>query len=267
MDEHRKRIHTGFWIALIVYGILFLSRWTWVLNTAAALLGMAATYEILLSAGMDRKKPLLWICILGAGCLAVFPMQHVHAVLCVATPVVFAFFIWVMSHLERFHHLKSWHHVAFAAGLVLLIRAIPELGGMKDGMFYLLMAVTSCFLTDVFAYHVGKRYGRHKLAPIVSPNKTTEGAVGGIVLTIIAMFLLKPLIVLLSGSTCPNLTYGLYILLLTVAAQIGDLSMSALKRVDGVKDFGAFLPGHGGMLDRFDSHIFGIALLTVLLMA
>jgi len=252
-------------VALGVYGILLLSRWPGVLKAAAALMSMVSAYEMLRASGMDKREKALWMGCLASGLLAVLPLPWESVVLMTATLLTLTAFLWMMSHPERFRGLGRRQHIMLAAGISLLIRALPALGARENGMFYLLMAVTVSFLTDVFAYHVGKRYGKHALAPRLSPHKTVEGSVGGTLLTLIAMFILKPVLAFLSGSTCLPLNYFVWTVVLSVAAQLGDLSMSAVKRIDGVKDFGTILPGHGGILDRFDSHIFVIALLNMLL--
>jgi phosphatidate cytidylyltransferase len=106
---------------------------------------------------------------------------------------------------------------------------------------------------DSFAYFAGKSLGRHKLAPVVSPNKTWEGAVAGFLFSIIAALACKA--TFLHGLSWMDATaLGA---LIGVVGQIGDLCESIVKRAVKVKDSGAILPGHGGMLDRVDSLLFG----------
>jgi len=106
-------------------------------------------------------------------------------------------------------------------------------------------------LNDIFCYWVGKILGKHKLIPSISPNKTIEGALGGLILTSFSALLFKYALI--------DLSYvQLFILgaLISILGQIGDLVISVIKRDMGIKDTGKILPGHGGMLDRFDSWIF-----------
>ena len=112
------------------------------------------------------------------------------------------------------------------------------------------------FLTDIFAYLVGRAVGKHKLAASVSPNKTIEGSLGGIVLATAAMLVAALCFERAGMFAVSYLRLACYSLLAAVVGEFGDLAMSALKRMLGVKDFGRLLPGHGGILDRFDSHIF-----------
>ena len=120
--------------------------------------------------------------------------------------------------------------------------------------------------TDVFAYIVGVKYGKHRLAVKISPKKSIEGSIGGIVaallLTLLYLYLLDINVV---GEI--NLNIGISILLIifiSIVGQIGDLIASKLKRGFGIKDFSQIFPGHGGVMDRFDSAIFaGITLLLI----
>ena len=122
----------------------------------------------------------------------------------------------------------------------------------SSGLGFVIMMFTSILLTDIGCYYVGTKFGKHKLAPIVSPNKTIEGSIGGVICAMI-------------GASLVGLAIGVewYLsalagLLCTVCAQLGDLCESLIKRDAGVKDSGNSLPGHGGFLDRADSFIFTI---------
>ena len=122
-------------------------------------------------------------------------------------------------------------------------------------------------LTDVGAYFVGKSIGAHKLAPVVSPNKTWEGAIGGFVVAGIGMGVLWQLAKWLEWHRYPDWTLLEYVVVgaaLSVASQIGDLAQSALKRDAGVKDSGNIFPGHGGVLDRCDGFLFAAPVLYYL---
>ena len=137
------------------------------------------------------------------------------------------------------------------------------------GAYLLPLVFIGAWVTDTFAYFCGLLFGRggkHKLIPDVSPKKTVEGSIGGIVFCAIAVILYGFLIakfvpgVVSSAKLWIALLLGL---LLSVVSQIGDLSMSLLKRHYGIKDFGKIFPGHGGMLDRFDSVLAVSAVLFV----
>ncbi|EAW0570638.1 phosphatidate cytidylyltransferase, partial [Listeria monocytogenes] len=130
----------------------------------------------------------------------------------------------------------------------------------EAGLMYVLFALFIVWSTDTGAYFIGKAIGKHKLAPNVSPNKTVEGFIGGIVCAL----------VIAGGfyyfAELPgNIALVLALLVfLSIFGQLGDLVESALKRFYGVKDSGKILPGHGGILDRFDSLLFVLPLLHIL---
>lgn len=147
-------------------------------------------------------------------------------------------------------------YVAFPLSCsVLVLYAVP------DGFLWMLAAPVASWITDVFAYFSGSFFGRNKLVPDISPKKTVEGMIGGIVFCMAVMalffwlFLGKGWPVRVSGTA--NVLFGLAVgLLCGATAQFGDWLASAVKRYCGVKDFGTVLPGHGGVLDRFDSVLF-----------
>lgn len=126
---------------------------------------------------------------------------------------------------------------------------------LSDGLWYVIFLLLLVIMTDVGCYYSGKFFGKHKLAPVISPNKTVEGAVGGAIAAVI--------LGLVCGFFMGLPWYHSFIMgsLVTVFAQIGDLSESLIKRDAGVKDSGDLLPGHGGFLDRTDSYILTIPVL------
>lgn len=127
------------------------------------------------------------------------------------------------------------------------------LRNLENGWVLILLMLVTTWSTDTFAYFVGIKFGRNKLAPLVSPKKTIEGSLGGVIGSVFGSFL----IYLIFNNVDIKLIYILIIgLLAGIIGQIGDLAESALKRLGGVKDSGNIIPGHGGILDRFDSMLF-----------
>jgi phosphatidate cytidylyltransferase len=135
------------------------------------------------------------------------------------------------------------------------------------GAGYVIMLLLLLWLGDGGAFFVGTAWGKHRLLPTVSPNKTVEGAIGGLALTLIGSMLIRDAGLLLDGfnvALFPDLGVGQYLLIgagIAVSGQVGDLVESYLKRDAGLKDTGNLLPGHGGFLDRFDSLAFAAPLL------
>jgi len=124
-----------------------------------------------------------------------------------------------------------------------------------SGLGFVVLMVISVILTDVGCYYIGTKFGKHKLAPVISPNKTIEGSIGGIFFAILGALVIGSFIDLqwylsvFAGIIC------------TTFAQIGDLCESLIKRDAGVKDSGTSLPGHGGFLDRTDSFVLTIPIM------
>ena len=106
---------------------------------------------------------------------------------------------------------------------------------------------------DSGAYFAGRAFGKRKLCPVISPHKTVEGAVGGVISTVICMVLYGLVLQLAFDYKINYLLCIVYGVLGAVASILGDLTFSVIKRQTGIKDYGNLLPGHGGILDRFDS--------------
>lgn len=146
---------------------------------------------------------------------------------------------WLPSHLLLIRQIGSSRVGAFQMEI-------------SQGLFLLLFVFVAVALTDIGAYYFGVKFGKHKLAEVISPKKTIEGAIGGGLCAI----LISSLAVFYTNLTLIEaLLGGLFI---TSSAQLGDLSESLIKRDAGVKDSSDILPGHGGMLDRFDGYLFAI---------
>lgn len=138
-----------------------------------------------------------------------------------------------------------------------LLAALPMLRRLDDGLSWVFVVLVISWCGDTGGYFAGKYFGRHKLYPKVSPKKTWEGVVGGMVLATAGVFVVR-------AVALPVLSVVDVILLgpiLCLAGVVGDLSESMLKRAFGVKDSGRIMPGHGGLLDRIDSVLFVAPLL------
>ncbi len=160
------------------------------------------------------------------------------------TIVGFVYSGWFPLHLLFLRDLGANNHSS--------LQMILKTDILSAGLGYVLFMFLLVIMTDVGCYYFGRNFGKHKLAPVISPNKTIEGAIGGAICTIIGAFIIAYFIKL---PWYHALIAGI---LVTIFAQIGDLCESLIKRDAGVKDSGDLLPGHGGFLDRTDSYIFTI---------
>jgi phosphatidate cytidylyltransferase len=142
-------------------------------------------------------------------------------------------------------------YVSLLFGHLYMIRSIPGTG------VYLVWFVFICsWLTDTFAYFTGRLFGKNRLSPVISPKKTVEGSIGGILFSTAGCIAYS---IYLNSTGIISIPIGHALIIgfvSSIASQIGDLAASAIKRAVGVKDYGKIMPGHGGMLDRFDSILF-----------
>lgn len=149
----------------------------------------------------------------------------------------------------------AWLYVPYLLSFVLLIWDKP------DGRFWILFVLAVIVAGDSGAYFTGRKLGRRRLYPEVSPKKTVEGSIGGLCSSMVA----GPVIGLIFLRTVPLASICIFSLAVAVAGQVGDLIESMLKRNSGKKDSSGLIPGHGGVLDRLDSLLFAFPVLWVLL--
>lgn len=250
-----KRVATGLVLIFVVLYLVLYTSAFWVLG-ASTLLSALAFYEYnRLGAVRVRDS---WLDSLGMlAALSVAPAVFfcgTAAFAPIITGSVFAFFLFGMFRGREFRDTAS--DVAFkATGLAyaaLPFAFLPLIKSMYQGEMWILFLFVIIWANDTLAFAVGKTLGRHKLCPEISPKKTVEGAIGGLAGGAIAAFFFSfwiegPLWALIVVSIA-----------LGIIGIIGDLSESVLKRSAGVKDSGALLPGHGGVLDRVDSLLFAV---------
>lgn len=172
-----------------------------------------------------------------------------------STALSIIFFIFAAATTLKEHKgFNLTHIVTLAAMPIALSFAFSSLSAVlshEKGIFYLLMLLNFSSVCDMGAYFAGSTLGKHKLCPEISPKKTVEGAVGGILSSIVVS-----LILVFAFSVTEKLLAALILTIpFCILGMIGDLFASAIKRTAGIKDYGSLIPGHGGILDRFDSII------------
>ena len=159
--------------------------------------------------------------------------------------------------------LMSTVYIGVLYGFLLELRQLPSDFGLADkfGANLVLLVLLATWLCDTMAYLFGKNFGRHKLAPNVSPNKTVEGAVGGVIGAVATAFLCHYFF----DTSLDSAQIVIVGLLIGIFGQLSDLVESLFKRDAGVKDSSSILPGHGGVLDRFDSELLSVPLIYMYL--
>jgi phosphatidate cytidylyltransferase len=252
-------------VGLAILAIILVFFDTLLLNGIIGLIGAMAVLELLSSTKSGRCGELTILCV---AVTVILPFSQEKAIRAFMPQIIFLLVVCLFAILLRRHETLRVDHAAMMFFFSLFVSVFMSSGvylrnrfGGVVGCVYVLWALGSAWLADTGAYFVGKALGKHKLAPKISPNKTVEGSVGGLV-TATAMM---PLVAFLYGlamayvGTPILVNYGLLLLLtpvFTVFGMLGDLAASVIKRQFGVKDFGHIMPGHGGVLDRFDSVLF-----------
>lgn len=249
-----KRTITGIaLIAVLVVVLLFLPAWC-----AAVLLSVMvylAVNELLKTTNLVDNNRLITYAqgIAFAVVWGSYFGTEYFRVLVVLLLVVVLFF----SEMLRTHGQLPFQQVAMAivAGVLIpfLLSALVRIRVMENGVFFVVAPFVMAFMPDTGAYLVGCAFGKHKLCPVISPKKTVEGLFGGFLGGIVGMLMYGLVLQHFFGFTVNYLFAGLYGVLGAGAATFGDLMFSVIKRQTGIKDYGKLLPGHGGILDRFDS--------------
>jgi len=160
----------------------------------------------------------------------------------------------MISHIKL--HIEKVS-VCVVAGLLVpfLLSSLVRIIAMDNGRYFVMIPLVIGFLSDTGAYFIGCKFGRRKLAPVISPKKSIEGVFGGMAFAVLGMLIYG---VVLQFGFHFRVHYGyaiVYGLLGSVCGVFGDLCFSVVKRQTGIKDYGKLIPGHGGVLDRFDSII------------
>ncbi len=145
--------------------------------------------------------------------------------------------------------------VCFFAGVILplLLGSLVRIHSNENGRVFILIPFVLAFLSDTGAYFAGLKFGKHKLAPTISPKKTIEGVVGGVLGATVGMLLYGLIMEAFFGLETNYLYALIYGIVGSLTGVFGDLCFSVIKRQTGIKDYGNVIPGHGGILDRFDS--------------
>jgi phosphatidate cytidylyltransferase len=263
-----KRILTATVLILAVLALIFFGK-LWMITLFAALVAELAAFEYLKLAavgaethGAELRIPVWWMALGTTLAFAVtlpdFPVEAQLPVLSALTLVLFAWngFLSPLTQVlpDTAQGLFGLIWIAYPLTL------IPLLWKQEDGPALLLFLMVCVWSGDIAALYIGRAFGKHKLAPRLSPGKTWEGSIASIIGSILVAALVVWISDTLSarGNTILHISEPLWqslilAAIINIAAQLGDLLESAVKRGAGVKDSGNLLPGHGGILDRIDA--------------
>ncbi|WNB90369.1 phosphatidate cytidylyltransferase [Bacillus sp. NEB1478] len=257
----KQRIITGVIAAVLFIGITLFGSWPF--SLLILLLAGIGIYELLRMKGMQKT----FVGIIGY-LLTIFLalpeqwMEYVEPFSKIDALILSVLILLVVTVVQK--NETEYNHISFVLFSTIYVGFgfyyLAETRLLENGIQILFVILFMIWATDSGAYFVGKSMGKRKLWPIISPNKTIEGAIGGIFFSIIvAMICYFTSFVDLSLPAILAIS-----VLVGIFGQIGDLAESAYKRIYDVKDSGNLLPGHGGILDRLDSALFVFPLLHVL---
>lgn len=258
----KVRILTSIGMAVVGIPILIFSKYI-IYPITISLLAFIAVFEMMRVIGVDKKYYISVPPYLMALLLPMFayfyPKEYTVIFLLVTAGVFFAYLLYLFFTAVFMRGNLKYAEVcqvfASVTYVIMSFTSLSILRYMTGGIWNIVMLLVAAWGSDVFAYFTGMLFGKHKLIPEISPKKTVEGSIGGIVCATLIM-LLYGFIVSKATSLTPNyIVLAVAGLLLSATSQIGDLVASLIKRENGVKDYGNIFPGHGGVMDRFDSVI------------
>lgn len=250
-------------LTLLVLGAHF----SIVIDISVALIAAFCVYEGLSAKKLEKKWSISIPCIAFTFAFCMIYTMSLYPV------AVFLFFLAVFASMIVNHNKLTFDDFSYAVVITILctlglwsVVYLFDSNGSYPGLFYVVTALSTPWLADAGAYFGGSLFGRKKLCPNISPKKTVEGAVSGVIIgTLLSLLvgLFFTSFLFQNGERVNYLLLAVYGFLGAIVSIIGDLSFSLIKRSCGIKDFGNLIPGHGGMLDRFDSVIFSAPLLLI----
>jgi len=250
----KKRVITALWgIPLLIAVIWFGEPWFSLLVATWGLLAVLEFYRLVAAA---KVPPLTYFGLIGALLFILSPhLDYDFLIPLLLTSIVILPLIWLILRPQKEKAFARWAWTI--AGILYvgwLLSYLVSLRGLDDGRNWVFFTLFATFASDTAAFFTGRALGRHHLARQISPGKTWEGGIGGILGAIIVSLLF-----ILPTPLSLHLNWGQAILLgllVSIFGQLGDLVESLFKRNMGVKDSGKLIPGHGGVLDRMDSIVF-----------
>ena len=263
----KKRIITAVVLVPLLLLILFLAP-KWATAILFSLISGLAAFELTFSAGLVKHPRLVIYSVLAAVIVPLWCQFGMNPVWSRAGLLLFVLLMFMEMMLSNLRLKLGKVAICFMAGILLpyLLASIVRILSWNDGRYLVLIPFVVAFMSDTGAYFIGSRFGKHKLAPEISPNKSVEGVFGGMAFAMLSM-LLYCLILSVAFKCKVNYAFAIiYGLVGSIAGVFGDLCFSVIKRQTGIKDYGNMIPGHGGALDRFDSMHVVAPLMELLLM-
>lgn len=237
---------------------------TFVFNVVIAAICLLAIHEVFKAFRFEKAAYIYWGFV-PYTLLVMFSDFHMVRICMLPASYIFALYLvlCVIGNSKSINYAKLGGMVLFSCiimfcfySLIYLKQLLPRATYGYDALYFIFLILGFAWGGDSAAYFAGRAFGKHKLAPVVSPKKTVEGAVGGVVGGAVLVLIAA---VIMNRTLDLGMPLWSAVVLGAVGAvlgEIGDLSFSVIKRQTGIKDYGHIFPGHGGVLDRFDSVLF-----------
>ena len=281
----KTRIITAL-VGIVVLILVLFTFDTIVFNLVVAGISLLAMHEVYAALGFERTDwPLYAVLVPYTLIVMLSTYQHIRALVMVASFLVVLFYsIYLVVRNGVVSYQKVSGLLLFSGiimycfySLIFLKKLLPVAEYGYDAVFFILLILCFAWGGDTCAYFAGRAFGKHKLCPVVSPKKTVEGAIGGVLGTMVfgvaATLIYSAAADRMEIFTQSNIGVSMFfvIALLGIVAAVlgiyGDLFASVVKRQCGIKDYGIIFPGHGGILDRFDSVMFIAPFVTMVITA
>ncbi|MBU3820179.1 MAG: phosphatidate cytidylyltransferase [Candidatus Faecalibacterium intestinavium] len=281
----KTRIITAL-VGIVVLILVLFTFDTIVFNLVVAGISLLAMHEVYAALGFERTDwPLYAVLVPYTLIVMLSTYQHIRALVMVASFLVVLFYsIYLVVRNGVVSYQKVSGLLLFSGiimfcfySLIFLKKLLPVAEYGYDAVFFILLILCFAWGGDTCAYFAGRAFGKHKLCPVVSPKKTVEGAIGGVLGTMVfgvaATLIYSAAADRMEIFTQSNIGVSMFVViaLLGIVAAVlgiyGDLFASVVKRQCGIKDYGIIFPGHGGILDRFDSVMFIAPFVTMVITA
>lgn len=250
----KQRLISAFF-AIILLVIVLLSN-QYVFDIAVVFIASMAIYEVVSALGLKEYKIMSAIALVMP--IALLLVFYTGGKYITATVYLFiaAFLLTMLFQHGRYTFDIAAKFIAVSLMISLMFIHVIFIRHLENGVLNVFIVLIGSWITDSCAYFAGYAFGKHKLAPSISPKKTIEGSVGGILGVSVILTAYAHVAANIFNITA-NISSAIIIgLICGVISQLGDLCASVIKRENNVKDFGNIMPGHGGVMDRFDSFLF-----------
>ncbi len=256
----KQRVITAL-ILVAIFLTVMVGYYTIALNFAVAIMIGIALYELFKATGNFAHKA-MFITSMVFGVSMPFTVMFENAFIFLLIAVAYVFVMLVIAMKQhatvKFHETCTMIVISLMFPFCFLCLLMTRYVEPVYGIFYIFFACFVAWGGDIFAYFAGRLFGKHKLAPVISPKKTVEGMIGGVVGSVFFTAVIAVGFTLIMGwiDMPVKISYGVLLPAAAVFSLIsvfGDLTCSLIKRQYGIKDYGSIFPGHGGVMDRFDS--------------